>query len=220
VLFGKDPATSKCEVLNDLDGELINFWRVVKHRPAEFAERVNWLLASRELFNRWKLLQGEGNEVDRAVRFYAVIRLAYGAKRTQCAWGMRRVKKPAIWWLTLRAEFRPIYKRLRGAWIENLPWEKCIETYDGPRTFFYVDPPYHCNGAKSYRHFLGEDDHRRLASVLCQAKGKWLLSYNDDRFIRRLYEHRRGIKIERVRVRYGLQGGLWKQARELLIRNY
>lgn len=51
VLFGKPAESSKSEVLNDLDGELVNFWRVVKHRPAEFTEAASWMLASRELFD-------------------------------------------------------------------------------------------------------------------------------------------------------------------------
>lgn len=112
VLFGKDPATSKCEVLNNLDGELVNFWRVVKHRPAEFAERVSQLLSSRELFAEWR---------------------PHG--------GLRRVKRPNLHWITARSEIRTIMRRLQVVWIERLPWEKCIQQYDAATTFFYVDPP-------------------------------------------------------------------------------
>lgn len=65
VLFGKPPETSKAEVLNDLDGELVNFWRVVKHRPAEFTEAASWLLASEELFHEWKPLAGRGWSTER-----------------------------------------------------------------------------------------------------------------------------------------------------------
>jgi len=202
VLFGKPPETSKSEVLNDLDGELINFWRVVKHRSAEFTEAASWLLASRELFDEWKPLPG-----------VSVLRLAYGAKRVRNHFGMRRDERPAIYWPLVREEVGKIVGR-------RLAWEKCLQTYDGSETFFYVDPPYRCDRPNPYRHDFSDEDHARLADLLLDGtKGRWLLSYNDDRFVRRLYR-RRGVIIEAIVVRYGLQGGLWKQAREVLIRNY
>src|SRR5216684_1901162 len=108
VLFGKPPGTSKSEVLNDLDGELVNFWRVVKHRPAEFTEAASWLLASRELFEEWRPLNGVGGEISRAVRFYAVLRIAYGAKRVNNHFGMRREKRPEIHWPMVKEEVAKI----------------------------------------------------------------------------------------------------------------
>lgn len=220
VLFGKPPGISKSEVLNDLDGELINFWRVVKHRPAEFTEAASWLLASRELFEEWRPLPNVGGEVSRAIRFYAVIRLAYGAKRVKNHFGIRREKRPELHWPFVGDEVAKVVERLRQIWIERLSWERCLDMYDRARTFFYVDPPYRVEGSKSYRHFFSDEDHAKLADRLLGSKGQWLLSYNDDDFIRRLYR-RRGVSLEPVRVQYALQGGgSWKQAAELLIRNY
>lgn len=221
VLFGKDPATSKSEVLNDRDGELINFWRVVKHRPAEFAETAGALLASRDLFDEWKKMPAHVCEVERAARFYAVIRIAYGAKRVNNHFGMRPEKRPELHWPLLKEEVAKIVARLRVVWIENKPWEKCVADYDRKATFFYVDPPYRTVSSKSYRHFFSDEDHERLADVLLnRVKGKWLLSYNDDPLIRRLYR-RSGVQIERLGVNYSLQGGgSWLRAGELLIRNY
>lgn len=105
-------------------------------------------------------------------------------------------------------------------WVERLSWEKCIDSYDRRNTFFYVDPPYRLEGAKAYRHFFTDEDHARLADRLLATRGKWLLSYNDDEFIRRLYR-RKGVKVEPLRLRYSLQGGgAWRRANELLIANY
>lgn len=220
VLFGKPPEISKSEVLNDLDGELINFWRVIKHRPAEFTEAASWLLASRELFEEWRPLDSIGSEIGRAIRFYGILRLAYGPKRVHNHFGIRREKRPEIHWPFVREEVAKIVSRLRGVWIERLPWERCVRTYDRADSFFYIDPPYRVDCSKSYRHFFSDEDHARLADVLIDGvKGRWLLSYNDDAFIRQLYR-RRGITIEPLAVRYGIQGGFWKKAKELLIRNY
>jgi DNA adenine methylase len=220
VLFGKPPETSKSEVLNDLDGELINFWRVVKHRPAEFTEAASWLLASRELFEEWRQFPGVAGEVTRAIRFYSVLRLAFGAKRINNHFGMQRSQRPQLQWPFLRDEVEKVIERLRLVWLERLSWDRCLHVYDRKDTFFYVDPPYRVKASRNYRHFFTDQDHARLADELLACKGRWLLSYNDDDFIRQLYR-RRGITIETLAVRYALQGrGSWKNARKLLIRNY
>lgn len=220
VLFGKPPEASKSEVLNDLDGELVNFWRVVKHRPAEFSEAASWMLASRELFELTRSLDGIGDEITRAIKFYSVLRLAYGAKRIHNHFGIRREKRPEIHWPLLKEEIAKIVARLRLVWIERLPWSKCISIFDRPDSFFYLDPPYHCETSKSYRHSFTDEDHVALAAVLTRkVRGKWLLSYNDEPFIRHLYRGA-GIRLGRLDVKYGLQGGTWKPKRELLIRNY
>jgi DNA adenine methylase len=219
VLLGKDPATSKSEVLNDMDGELINFWRVIKHRPAEFTESASWLLASRELIEEWRELPGVGGEIARAVKFYGVMRIAFGAKRTKNHFGSQRTARPSIFWPDEKEEVKAIMDRLRAAWVERLPWEKCLAKYDSPETFFYMDPPYRSGASSVYRHFFTDEDHARLADTVRGLKAKWLLSYNDDKFIRGLYRGR-GMKVEEIRVRYGLQSGLGETKPELLIRNY
>jgi DNA adenine methylase len=220
VLFAKPPESSKCEVLNDLDGELINFWRVLKHRPAEFSEAAAWLLASRELWESWRTLPGVGPEIARAIRFYAVIKLGFGAQRRATGFGSKNSGRPTIWWDGLRGEMREIVGRLRRCWIEHLPWEKCISKFDGPETFFYVDPPFRCGGSKAYAHSFTDQDHARLAQVLTgQVRGKWLLSYNDDPVIAGLYRAR-GITIERLRVPYSIARIGRQHVQELLIRNY
>lgn len=89
VLFGKDAATSKVEVINDLDGELINFYRVLKHRPAEFAEMFHLELISRQLFNEYRRFEEGKTELERAMRFYYVLRLCFGGKREQRSFGTR-----------------------------------------------------------------------------------------------------------------------------------
>lgn len=235
VLFGKGPASSKSEVLNDLDGELINFWRVLKHRPAAFTEAAGWLLASRELWESWKALPGVASEVLRAVRFYAVIKLGFGAQRIPSSFGANKYGRPSIWWPRERLECKKIVARLREVWIERLPWQECLAKFDGPETFFYLDPPYHCGGSKAYAHRFSDDDHRALAAALCGCseisdlkskiafkrplQAKWLLSYNDAEFIRGLYD-RPGIFMERVRVPYSIARTGRQHAGELLIRNY
>ena len=108
--------------------------------------------------------------------------------------------------------------------MENQDFEKLIGHYDRPSAFFYCDPPYHAT--EGYYKNVGEDgfrrrDHYRLRDVLLGIEGKFLLSYNDDPFVRRLYDHP-GIMIQEVtrpnsiKLRY--ENGA--QFPELLIANY
>jgi DNA adenine methylase len=219
VFFGKAAEMSKSEVLNDLDGELINFWRVVKHRSAEFAEAASRVLASRELFEEWRGGGDAEGEIERAVRFYLLIRLAFGAKRTRNHCAVRRDARPAIHWPVIAEEIGKIVDRLRQSWIEHLPWQRCLEAHDHPDTFFYLDPPYRSQASHSYAAAFGDEDHAALAGALRAVRGSWLLSCNDDAFIRGLYRWR-GITVGQVMVRYRLQGGDGRRQNELLIRNF
>ena len=84
--------------------------------------------------------------------------------------------------------------------IENKDFEKLIRHYDRPESLFYCDPPYHCT--EGYYSNIGEDgftekDHIRLRDALMSIQGKFLLSYNDDPFVRELYDAP-GIQIEPV----------------------
>ncbi len=219
VLFAKPPELSKAEVLNDLDGELANLWRVLKHKGAEFTEAMDWAIASEELFHEWKPLPGVGSEVTRAVRFYVVCRMAFGGRMNQPTLGYKFNKRPELFWSDAKDEAKAIIARLRQVWIRRMTWEQCLALYNRANTFFYLDPPYHCAGAKGYRHWFTDEDHARLADTLRGLKGKWLLSYNDDPFIRRLYRWR-GLHLREVSWHYSAAKGARPLGRELLIANY
>ena len=116
------------------------------------------------------------------------------------------------------------HRRLAKVVIENKDFEKLLHQYDRPVSFFYLDPPYHAT--EGYYQNIGEDgfteaDHIRLRDALMRIEGKFLLSYNDDAFVRGLYD-RPGIylmettRINNIKQRY--DNGA--QFPELLIANY
>lgn len=116
------------------------------------------------------------------------------------------------------------HRRLAKVVIENKDFEKLLRQYDRPVSFFYLDPPYHAT--EGYYQNIGEDgfteaDHIRLRDALMRIEGKFLLSYNDDAFVRGLYD-RPGIylmettRINNIKQRY--DNGA--QFPELLIANY
>lgn len=92
------------------------------------------------------------------------------------------------------------HRRLADVVVENQDFGTLIRHYDRPVTFFYCDPPYHAT--EGYYQNIGEGgfterDHIRLRDALLSMEGKFLLSYNDDAFIRGLYDAP-GIQIEPV----------------------
>ena len=97
--------------------------------------------------------------------------------------------------------------------IEHKDFENLIKVYDRPTALFYCDPPYHST-EKYYDVPFAESDHIRLRDTLANIKGKFLLSYNDDDFVRGLYKD---FKIEAIERGNNLAGGKFK---ELIITNY
>ena len=114
--------------------------------------------------------------------------------------------------------------RLGDVVIENRDFEKLIRQYDRPISFFYLDPPYHAT--EGYYQNIGEEgfsekDHVRLRDTLMQIEGKFLLSYNDDDFIRNLYQQPgiRMMEVSRLNtIKQRYENG--SQFAELLIANY
>jgi DNA adenine methylase len=106
-------------------------------------------------------------------------------------------------------------ERLRGVKIENQSYEKIIAKYDGPKTFFYLDPPYEDSGGL-YKH--SAFDYEALRTVLSKTKGRWLLSINDSPNIRRIFK---GFffKSFTVKAKGSVKIGVAAR-KELLISNY
>jgi DNA adenine methylase len=200
VLFGKPP--SQVEVLNDIDQELVNFFRVVKEQPEKLIASFEWELVSRAEFERLaSLTPGELDAVQRAHRFYYLIMAGWGGELdyprfqtsiTDGGHGNRLIGALKH----LRQRLEPIHKRLSTVIIENLDWEACLERYNRQGVFMYIDPPYPGNGA-NYAHNMREwDAHVVLANRLIQTQCKWILSSYDSPEARALFPNYPIIPVE------------------------
>lgn len=191
VLFAKPP--SDVEVLNDIDQELITFFRVVKEKPEKLIESFEMELVSRAEFNRLANLDPTTlSDIQRAHRFYYIIMAGWGGEldypRFQTSISDGGHGNRLIGALkTLKKRLEPVYQRLRTVIIENLDWRECIDRYDRPTTVMYIDPPYpenKCNYAHNMRTW---EEHYELAERLNAVQCKWILSSYDAPEIRRLY---------------------------------
>ena len=215
VFFTKQP--SRVEVINDLDSDLVSFYRVVQNHLEEFLRQYKWCLSSREWFEDWKSqLDGRGlTDIQKAARYYYSQRLAFGGRVRNRSYGVQVDGPPRINLVRIEEEMSQIWMRLAGVHIENLSWKDLIIRYDKPETFFYCDPPwYKC---KDYKHNFGEKDYIDLAGHLKTIQGKFMLSINDHPKMRDVFKD---FNVKEVSLLYtvGQKGPV--EADELIFSNF
>lgn len=217
VFFRKEP--SRYEVINDKDGDLIAFYRVVQNHLEEFLRQFKWMLNSRELFQDYKRQADAGGltDIQRAARYYYLQRLCFGGRVRGRTFGVAPEHTPKINLLRLEEEMSQIHLRLAQVMIEHLDYAEVIAKYDKPASFFYLDPPYY-KSPQYVHNFHCIEDYRKIAAVLKTIKGRFLLSLNDHPDIRKAFD---GFFIAPVTVGYSVSRDNKDTAgKELLISNY
>ena len=199
VLFKKDPNQSKHEVINDLDQELVNFWRVIQNHIQPFLEYFKHAIISRKIFEIENRKDPTTlTDIQRAVRYYYLQRLTFGGKSAGRIFAAGPSRPSNLNLLTLEESILETHWRLARVTIENMDACKCIEKYDRADTFFYLDPPY-WDAAQDYAHKFNADDFDRLRSTLDALKGKFILSLNDSPKVREKF---RGFKMLALTTTY------------------
>ena len=208
VLFGKDVHSKQLEVFNDINSQLINLYRCIKYHDEELRRELDFLLLSREQFNDFKdQINVSGfTDIQRAARYFYLVRASYGADRETFGCNKKNVSANM---------FNGVRKRLERVIIENKNYDNLIKVYDREKALFYCDPPYH-KTEHYYQNTFTEEDHVQLRDCLLNIKGKFILSYNDDKFIRDLYKGFNIIPVERVSNLDKARGTF----KELIITNY
>ncbi|MDE6424611.1 MAG: DNA adenine methylase [Ruminococcus sp.] len=205
VLFYKENH-AKLEVYNDFNSCLINIFRCVKYHRAELQREISGYFNSREIFDeiKEKMKISGFTDIQRAAMFYVQIKISYGSNFSTFGCNRKSLSSDYL---------EEIEKRLEKVVIENKDFENLIKVYDRPKALFYCDPPYH-KTESYYDATFTEADHKRLKAVLSDIKGCFILSYNDDEYIRKLYKNYEIISVERQN---NLSQGTYK---ELIIKNF
>jgi DNA adenine methylase len=206
------------EIINDINSDLVTLYRVIKHHLEEFIRYLKWLLVSRDEFERFKAEVETLTDIQRAVRFYYLLRNGYSARIPQPTFSISTLKRSNFNLLRIEEELSAVHLRLARTYIENLPYDKVLARFDRPHTFFYVDPPYY--GCEDYygKGLFQRADFSRLAGMLSSLQGRFIMSINDTPEIRELFA---AFHIQEVPTTY-LAGGAGnkKKVIELLIRDY
>lgn len=194
VLFDKRPAA--IEIINDLDGNVVNFFRALREEEDALIRALTYTPYAREEYAEADLSSDNLTSVERARRFLVRCTQGHNAAGSggRAGWsnGIRRNQSQAATVVNLVDRLPQIAQRLRKVVVENRDVVDCITAYDGADTALYVDPPYLDTTRESgndYRlDIAGEEEHRRLAKTLHDCAGTVLLSGYPSPLYEELYD--------------------------------
>lgn len=180
VLFNKSP--SPIETINDIDGDVVNFFKVLREQPEELYSLISMTPYARDVFEDAHLQRGT-TELERAYKFAIRSKMGYGFKTYQKT-GFKmdihgRENSYAVnCWNRLSLDLFEAAARLKEVQIENRPALDIIRRFNFENVLIYADPPYllETRGGKQYKHEMTEQDHVDLLDALKQHKGSVILS--------------------------------------------
>lgn len=185
---------SYAEVYNDLDGEVVNLFRVARDRGGELIRALSLTPFAREEFGESR--EAAYDPLERARRMVIRSYMGFGSNAHNKVSGFRASTKrsgttPATDWGRYPKDALPaIIERLQGVVIEHRDAIQVMKAHDGRETLHYVDPPYvHATrgAGRDYRHEMTDAEHVRLAEVLRGLTGFVILSGYDCPLYRDLY---------------------------------
>ena len=190
VLMRKPPSELEC--LNDLDGQVVAFWRVLRERPHEFIAQIIMTPFSRkELYLALEPVNGDlspaAADLEKARRLWIKCYQGRGSTSRKSGW---RFQPTNVWGKSRWRQHPPLMAarihglvdiafRLRFVQIESADFSECIDRWDRPGTLFYVDPPYHDGREYSknlYAHEMTELQHVIMAEQLHNIAGMAVVS--------------------------------------------
>lgn len=198
VLLNRMP--SPVETYNDIDGEVVNFFRVLRDQQEDLIKAVGLTPFSKEEFRIAAEESLEGiNDLERARRFFVRARqvrtglaqTASAGRWAHCKLTSRAGMAGAVSrWLGSVEGLSEIVQRLLRVQIENSPAVEVIQRYDSPETLFYCDPPYPHDSrsdTNAYGFEMKDNEHRELAAVLRNVQGKVAISGYHSKLMDELY---------------------------------
>jgi DNA adenine methylase len=214
VFFHKPP--SNVEVLNDLDFDIVNFFRVCQWHYEELIRYLRYCLASRKLHElHVKSDPATLTDIQRAGRFYYLQKNSFGGLI---------VRQKFHYGVTQPSNYNPeripeiiaqAHERLARVQIESLPYDQVLTKYDRPTTVFYLDPPYWRR--KLYKFNFTDADFGNLEERLRGLQGKFILSLDDRSEVRELFAR---FRMRPVDLAYTAKRNATVRHNELLITNF
>jgi len=196
------------EAVNDVHGELINFWRVLQSTPDRMLHALWGTPLSEKMFQDAQNFANHPDAVQRATSFFVRCRQSRQGLMRDFATPTRRLRRGmnenVSAWLSAVEGLPEVHERLKRIEIRNMDACEFIRKYDDPAAVFYCDPPYlhetRSTGGGEYRHEMTERDHVRLLETLADIEGRFLLSgYRSDlydTFSQRCGWHRVDFQID------------------------
>ena len=214
VLFHKAP--SNVEVINDLDFDVVNFFRVCQWHYEELVRYLRFCLASRKLHElHVKTDPSSLTDIQRAGRFFYLQKNSFGGLIVKQKYHYGVIQNPNYNPERIPEILEQTHRRLARVQIESLPYEQILEKYDRPTTLFYLDPPYWRRNL--YKFNFSDQNFVDLERRLHNVKGRFILSLDDNPEVRKIFQR---WHIERTELAYTAQTKTGKRYGELFITNF
>ena len=217
-IFLRRSRRPRAEVINDISGDVVTFFRILQEHYPYFIDMLRWRLASRAEFER---LLGQDparlTDLQRAARFLYLQRLAFAGKVSGRSFGVDPRTSARFNVGKLEPMLADVHERLAGVIIEHLRFDAVIARYDRPGTLFYLDPPYWgCEDDYGVDVFA-PGDFAALAAQLAGIRGRFILSINDLPGVRDTFA---SFRMSEVKTTYTISSALGgTRAGELIITN-
>lgn len=222
--WARQPA--KVEVLNDINGELVNFYVVLKTKPDELHQKMQTLLHSRQQFDFARIVYDYPQFFDPVTRAWALwaqtmlgfaskLENSFGYNRTS----VKMVRKIAYTKEALTTSLAKLAKRLQWTQIENTCALRVIQSRDHEEAFHFVDPPYLGTNNRHYGNTFSEGDFHQLLELLSRIKGKFMLTHYPHKLIDE-YTQKHGWSIIETEKSISAQLGVRTRKTELIVINY
>ncbi len=184
---------SDVEIINDINGDLVAFYRWCKFHLEPLLDEIDMVLNSRQELRDYVAQPGL-TELQRAARWFIRNKISFGGMGTSFAVSR---SQPLGSRIKRQLAIRALNRRLDRTAIENLSWEKCIDTYDSEHGLFFLDPPYLDSGGGAYPGW-SELELARFCTKLPTLQSKWIFTFQDCDEVRDLMTGYEIIGIERA----------------------
>ncbi len=218
VFFAKPK--SEVEVINDINGEIVNFFKVLKTQFPELQKEIKATLHSRELYKKAMVVYEHPDlfsDVKRAWALWVLTNQGFAGMIGSWGFGKDDSKEAAL--ANKRDAFTKDYEeRLTKVQVENNNAIKVIQRCDDKETFIYADPPYIGSDQGHYKGY-SENDYRELLDALTRIKGKFLLSSYPSKILT-AYINKYKWKVQKVTKSVAVTKHTDKIKTEMIVMNY
>ncbi|MFV0535383.1 MAG: DNA adenine methylase [Cumulibacter sp.] len=207
----------KAEIINDYSRDVSNLFRVLQKHPTELSNHLKLKIASHDEFYRLKATPPESlTDIERAARFIYLQKLAFGGKAVGQNFGMNTTGNARFSAKRVVPMITKLHNRISDVQIQCLDWQDFINRVDRNQTLFYLDPPYFGHENDYGKQLFDRSQFNKMAKVLSQIKGKFILSINDTPEMQNCFVQ---FNIKPVSLTY-TAGGAPVAAKELIITNF
>jgi DNA adenine methylase len=191
---------SKMDTANDISGDIINFFKVLREHPIELIYNLELTPTSRQEYKNCFPINCPGiSDIERARRFFVRCRQSFQGSGIVQSTGFnacistseKSLSKNVSKFLSSVKRLPAVIEKLKTIQIESLDYTVLLEKYDRKETFFYVDPPYELrmrNYKKIYQYEFSDIDHIKMAEILKTLKGKIMVSGYDSPMYQNLFK--------------------------------